>query len=981
MAIEITNPEKLKSFLSVFGCEDVFPIEKIDREKTEKITVCLITIIATLLKGENLSFRKNLYFKNNPNLSGNDMGSMIEYIKKYLKSFNTAVFKFSKSERQTFLFVVENIEEYFENIESFRLKKDKNTFFNDFIFWFDNFIKVFSEKTKGRIEIIDDETEQGEFVEFRSDDVKFRLSPFIIVRKGSVIIFQSIKKEGLLYTDIMQKHSMIINEKKLNISLFLFFLSNMNVENAELLSRYLDNTVKMDLGDIKTALNDYLDERFVKSYEHIKILRSSLKDLPQIIILSMNILEKAGQTDLLKLIVDKFIKEYPGYYQGYEIRGRIYESEKKYKLSIADYEKVLKIIQNRDLSETIKKIKSYIEKGEKRSETALNSKLLIDVLPEIRDNRDFFLPRENEIRQILEILSSESRNNLLLLGDSGVGKSTLIRMLATKNIGNDVPLSLRNKRIKEINFVALLTGTKYRGQFEEKVVKLLDEFKYQNSILLLEDIHLMISQGVARGTSMDLVNILKQFLREGSIQVIATSSYDEFKNSLERDNSFLSYFQKLNVDEMSPERTEKILKEYSKRTMEKEDIVIPDSLLKNITENSRKALPDRRLPDAALLIYERCISKIKLKLSKSDGPVYVAKESDVFEVVADILNLPESVFSISLKERLSGLEENINSEIIGQSGAVRKLVSGIISSKLGFEVNSRRPDGVFLFVGPTGVGKSETALVLAKYLLGSRENVIRIDMSEYMEKFTYSRFVGAAPGYVGYNDATQLTDKIRRNPYSVILLDEIEKADYQLLNIFLQVFDAGRMTDARGNVIDFSHATIIMTSNIGTALYSKRKMGYSRVEDDEGMSGFSLQKALKRFFSPEFLNRIDDIVIFNMLERTDIEKIIDLQLSHAVSKLRKEGKSLYIPGDVKTFLINKGYSREYGARNIARTIKKKILEKIALLSLTEEWKSCNRIECVLSDDIEVKIDSESMMSEVGLSIQRIESVKTQEIDE
>jgi len=410
----------------------------------------------------------------------------------------------------------------------------------------------------------------------------------------------------------------------------------------------------------------------------------------------------------------------------------------------------------------------------------------------------------------------------------------------------------------------------------------------------------------------------------------------------------MAFFQRMFINQLTPGETLRVLKNESEKVFESDGIILEDPILEEIVENSRGNIMGKKLPDAALLIFERVVSKARLRVAESSMEQKTVTLEDISGVLSDILNLPDPDLSFTLKQRLSKLEKNINSKIIGQKDAVKKLTSGIIVSKLGFDVKEERPDGVFLFVGPTGVGKSETALVLSKYLYGSPDNLVRIDMSEYMERFTYSRFVGAAPGYVGYNDSTQLTDKIRQNPYSVILLDEIEKADYQLLNIFLQVFDAGRLTDARGNVIDFSHATIIMTSNIGTDMFSRTLPGYRQQEGAE-VTQASLKKALKKYFSPEFLNRIDEIVVFRNLDPEDIRKIIDLQMEGTVRKLEKQGKTLKLSEKLSRHLVSEGYSSEYGARNISRTIKTLVLEKIARLSLKPEWEEGNLVNCTLKN--------------------------------
>ncbi|HNX98839.1 MAG TPA: AAA family ATPase, partial [Candidatus Aminicenantes bacterium] len=323
-------------------------------------------------------------------------------------------------------------------------------------------------------------------------------------------------------------------------------------------------------------------------------------------------------------------------------------------------------------------------------------------------------------------------------------------------------------------------------------------------------------------------------------------------------------------------------------------------------------------------------------------------EADILEALADFAQLPKAGFSLSFKERLAHLPEAVGRRIIGQANAVARVTDGVITARLGYQVKRDRPSGIFLFVGPTGVGKTETALVLAEELFGSRDSLIRIDMSEYMERFTYSRFVGAAPGYVGYYDSNQLTDKVRQNPYSVILLDEIEKADAQLLNIFLQVFDAGRLTDARGNAVDFSKSTIIMTSNIGTALFSRTVPGFSSPTAVK-VPRTAMIKALKRHFAPEFLNRIDEIVVFSHLTSADMRHIVTLQLAEVRGDLERQGHELILPPEVIDHLATIGYSPEYGARNLMRTLQTELLTPLAHASFEREWEGSQRVVAALEE--------------------------------
>jgi ATP-dependent Clp protease ATP-binding subunit ClpC len=595
-----------------------------------------------------------------------------------------------------------------------------------------------------------------------------------------------------------------------------------------------------------------------------------------------------------------------------------------------------------------------------------------DISAEEFKNETMILFRQKEINQMIEILCSDSKNNVLIVGESGVGKTYLIKYLAQQILKSEVPGALLKKKIKEINFISLLTGSKYRGQFEEKGVRLLKDLKGTEIILVLEDIHLMMNSGAIRGTSLDFINVLKPFLRDNSVQIIATTNGEEFKNTVERDNSLIGFFQKISINQMTEFETREILKYRASQLSSKHSLIISTELVNEIVKMAKSNIRNRMLPDSAVMLLERCVSKRVYKNFVSNNYEPELPVEILSEVLSDILNLPESFLSISIKEKLSSLRDILSETIKGQDEALDKLVKGVVASKLGFDINDNRPDGVFLFIGPTGVGKTQTAISLANALYGSDDYLIRLDMSEYMEKYTYSRFVGAAPGYVGYNDTNQLTDKVRKNPSSVILIDEVEKGDNQLLNIFLQIFDAGRLTDSKGNVVDFSNTTIIMTSNVGTDLYSKVRLGYQRDVLDKSVSQLSLNKSLKKFFSPEFLNRIDEIIVFDQLSKEEIVEIIRVQLQTIKEKMFKKGKDLIITDDVIELIATKGYSKEYGARNISRKIKIVLLEKIAELSLTDEWGFCDAVVCEIeNDEIIIKL----LKAEVHLEGKDVDSFK------
>ncbi|MCP5105340.1 MAG: ATP-dependent Clp protease ATP-binding subunit [bacterium] len=725
---------------------------------------------------------------------------------------------------------------------------------------------------------------------------------------------------------------------------------------------------------IRKACDYHKERRFKESYDILKDTSFERLNLPLIYLLQIKNLVNTNRAFEVKQLMQKFVLLFPYYVDAYEIMGDIYLKEENFELALNFYEKVLMLTQNKRVSEKLKRVKESMLKS-KGKPAQQQSDYFYDITESMFHSNEEIILREKEQRQMVEVLLSNSRRNVLLVGESGVGKTALVKLLSQKILDGNVPAALKDKRLKEINFISLLTGSKYRGQFEEKALKLLNEFKTQNAVLVLEDMHLMMSSGVARGTSLDLVNILKQFLRENTIQAIATTTYEEYKNTIEKDNALLGFFQKINVSELTAEDTRIILNNLAKNVFEADKIQVPGEVIDGIVESARRDVREKKLPDSAIMIFERAVAKVKVKGFADELTRFTVEQADVVEVLSDMLNLPESNIAVSLKSRLVGLKEAVLNRIVGQDDAIKRMAASIITSKLNFDIKKNRPDGVFLFIGPTGVGKTETAIALSNALYGSEDYLIRIDMSEYMERFTYSRFVGAAPGYVGYMDSNQLTDKVRQNPYSVILLDEIEKADSQLLNIFLQVFDAGRLTDARGNVVDFSHTTIILTSNIGTSLFSRTQMGYQSDLDGANVSHMSLLKALKKYFSPEFLNRLDEIVIFNHLGRDEIKKIIHIQLRETYRQFEKLDKELVIKDDVIDFIVESGYSREYGARHIGRTLKKSILEKVAHCSLEKEWEEARQVICSMEkDEVVVQLEAGEMQSQALAAPRLIEEI-------
>ncbi len=975
----------LNDILSVF-----FPKLKTSRlefnEKNSKMLLFkLILIIDAITKSENLYKKRNIFLLENNYWLNLDPIKSLERIALYIRKFDPLSFKMSKTDRQTFLFVIENIVDYLKQDKPLQDSEDRRKLFYEYRFWVENFFKLFDQKIIGEIEIIQTEINdsQAHFnmidnFYYSNNKVNIPLFPFAFKTEGNLLFAAGHTEHGVTIYDEDLKEWKSINYIDLDKSLFEFMIFNLRLNDAEYFKSKLgdsDDIFVTHFQKISDAMMHSNNKQYYKSYELLNGLSLERLDHPLLYLFQIRNLAYLNKVYETKQLLERFIILFPYYSEGYELMGDIHSKEENYEAALSQYKKSLSIFQNKIISEKIKKC-SNLAKSKEEAKSISKDEVFYDISDEVEKKEPHFLHREKEIKQLIEILSSESKKNVLMIGESGVGKSSLIKFLAQKIIKGQVPDALYNYKVKEINFVSLLTGSKYRGQFEEKGLKLLHDLRDSKTILVLEDIHLMMTSAASRGTSLDFISILKPFLRNGSVQVIASTNSEEFKNTVERDNSLLGFFQKLIINQLTHRETEEILSERADELSIKHSFVVSKSLIEEIVRSAKVNIRNRMLPDSAIMILERCVAKQVYKNMSLNCFESELTMPLLSEVLSDMLNLPESFLSLSIKERLSGLKDALKKKIKGQDEALEKVSKGVITSKLGFEVNENKPDGVFLFIGPTGVGKTETALSLAKVLYGADDYLIRLDMSEYMEKYTYSRFVGAAPGYVGYNDANQLTDKVRLNPFSVILIDEVEKGDKQLLNIFLQIFDAGRLTDARGNVVDFSNTTIIMTSNIGTDLYSKVQMGYQGDSDGNPVSKVSLNKSLKKFFSPEFLNRIDEVVVFNPLEKENIIEIIRDQVKVIEQKLKGEGKDLLIEDEVIEVIAERGYSKEYGARHISREIKIGLLEKIAEQSLTDGWEFGNTVFCTVEkNEITVKILNSGIQIE-GKGMENMDKVGT-----
>ncbi len=610
--------------------------------------------------------------------------------------------------------------------------------------------------------------------------------------------------------------------------------------------------------------------------------------------------------------------------------------------------------------------------------------------------------REKEIERIAQILSRRKKNNPILIGDPGVGKSAIAEGLAMRIIKKHVSRTLIGKRIVTLDLASLVAGTKYRGQFEERVKALLNELaKTDDVILFIDEVHTIVGAGGATG-SLDAANMLKPALARGEIQCIGATTLDEYRQYIEKDGALERRFQKVIINPTSQDETIQILNNIKERYEEHHNVAYTDDAIVSCVKLTSRYITDRHLPDKAIdaldeagsrvhianIVVPERILKVEQQIEETKKEKILAVKNQNFEKAAnfrdkerEFLDLLESektkweqelnrnrvpvtaedvatvvammsgvpVQRIAEAEgiRLIKMKDELKGTVIGQDEAIDKVVQAIQRNRAGLK-DPNKPIGSFIFLGPTGVGKTQLAKVLAKYLFESYDNLIRIDMSEYMEKFSVSRLVGAPPGYVGYEEGGQLTEKVRHKPYSVVLLDEMEKAHPDVYNILLQVLDEGHLTDSLGRKVDFRNTIIIMTSNIGTRQLSDFGTGvgfstHHRVSQANELAKDVIQKALKKSFAPEFLNRVDDVILFNTLSKENIVNIIDIELNGLYSRIESLGYKIVISPKAKEFMADKGYDTAFGARPLKRVIQKYIEEPLAEIIIKGEAKAGNTI--------------------------------------
>jgi ATP-dependent Clp protease ATP-binding subunit ClpC len=609
---------------------------------------------------------------------------------------------------------------------------------------------------------------------------------------------------------------------------------------------------------------------------------------------------------------------------------------------------------------------------------------------------DPVIGREKEIERVIQILSRRTKNNPALIGEPGVGKTAIAEGLAHRIVKGDVPETLQGKRVLTLDIGSLVAGTKYRGEFEERLKKIIEELRHAHDVILfIDELHTLVGAGAAEG-AVDAANILKPSLARGELQCIGATTLDEFRKYIERDAALERRFQPVMVEEPSIEETQAILMGIRSRYEEHHKVSINDDSVKAAAELSARYITDRFLPDKAIDLMDEAASRVRLrystlpsdvkeaqrdldkivtekeaameaqqyelastlrqkeraqqdKLSQAKGDWLLAQsakrpevtDEDIAEVVSMWTGIPVRRLAEEETQKLLKMEEALHAKVIGQDVAVTTISRAVRRARAGLK-DPRRPIGVFFFVGPTGTGKTHLARQLAEFMFGSQDNVVKIDMSDYMERHNVSRLVGSPPGYVGYEEGGQLTETVRRKSYCVILLDEIEKAHPEVFNILLQIFDEGRLADAKGRTVDFRNTIIIMTSNLAQKLFkSESALGFrAKGEGDAGDLAASyermkerVQEEMKRFFRPEFLNRIDATVVFQPLSKEEIRKIVELELVGVRKQLASQEITLDVTIEAKDYIASVGYDSNFGARPLARSIQNEIADPLAEMLL------------------------------------------------
>ena len=603
---------------------------------------------------------------------------------------------------------------------------------------------------------------------------------------------------------------------------------------------------------------------------------------------------------------------------------------------------------------------------------------------------DKVIGRDKEIQRVIQILNRRAKNNPVLVGEPGVGKTAIAEGLAVRIAEKQVPSKLLNAEVYLLDMTAVVAGTQFRGQFEGRMKSIITEAQsYGNIILVIDELHNIMGAGEVHGGTMNAANILKPALARGDVQIIGATTLSEYRKHIEKDSALERRFQPVMVDEPSEEESIEILKGIKGYYEDYHQVSISDEVIEAAVKMSNRYITDRFLPDKAIDVIDEAgsranlvnevltsIEDYKTQLMQStylkdqasekgdfEGAAYykaeeirltqkielLEKSSKTPLTIEDVAHIIEAWTKIPLKSiteeeaiKLLNLEQRLHQRVIGQDEAISSISRTVRRNRSGFR--KRRKPASFIFVGPTGVGKTEVVRALAKEMFGSEDDMIRIDMSEYMERHTVSKLIGSPPGYVGYDEGGQLTEKVRRRPYSVILFDEIEKAHADVFNMLLQILEDGRLTDAQGRTVFFENTIIVMTSNAGTS-YKSKSMGFGNANTLEESE--HIKDALKEVFRPEFLNRVDDIVVFTRLSKPQLREIVDLMIKEVQTELAEKGISLHVSDEVKEFLLEKGYDDKYGARPLRRVIQRYIEDEISELYLRKEILDKDSISAIM----------------------------------
>jgi ATP-dependent Clp protease ATP-binding subunit ClpC len=649
--------------------------------------------------------------------------------------------------------------------------------------------------------------------------------------------------------------------------------------------------------------------------------------------------------------------------------------------------------------------------------TPLVDQLATDLTSKAEEKKlDPVIGRQTEIERVIQILARRTKNNPALIGEPGVGKTAIVEGLAQRIVEGDVPAPLMNKRVLQLDVGSLVAGTMYRGQFEERLKRVIDELKQAGSILFIDEVHMLVGAGAA-GSSVDAANILKPALSRGELQVIGATTLDEYRKHIESDAALERRFQPVVVDEPSEVETIEILRGIRGAYEEHHHLVISDEALEAAAHLSSRYVTERFLPDKAIDLIDESSSRVRMykspaakhakdlfgqlrqarqnrSLAQEEGNTEDIKEweeretdlteqierlrsgwdratspvvsaEDIAEVVSMWTGVPLMQLAEEESLRLLKMEDELRKSVIGQDDAILAISRAVRRARAGLK-DPKRPIGSFIFLGPTGVGKTELTKSLARFMFGSEDAAIQLDMSEFMERHTASRLVGAPPGYIGYEDAGQLTEALRRRPYSIVVFDEVEKAHPEVHNMLLQIMEEGHLSDARGRKVDFRNAIIVMTSNIGADLIKKQTLGFALKRDEvlEEKTSYDdmrkkLQDSLKKAFRPEFLNRLDAVVIFRSLNREDIQKIVTLELSKVSERLMEHNLTLTATEAALASLADEGYDPEMGARPLRRVIQQRVEDPLSDRLLSGEFADGAFVRVDLDVDGEIALEREA----------------------